>query len=282
VVQKRRYRVLDVDRVVDQLSHVVRNHGIKGFAFADDDFFIHLDRAYNILKKIVESDLDISIGRLFIRADTLCRIDRDFLNLMVRAGVKRLVLGAESGSPRVLELLKKEITVDQIVEANRKLIPYDIRPAFLFMMGLPTETPEEVKQSLELADQLLKENPSATRSFNIYTPFPGTELYRRAVQLGLKEPQRLEDWARYNYRHLPDKGAYLLPETKRLVCLMDYALMTSDQDNSLGGIKKADPISLWLTRTYRPFARYRLRTLDTRFPIEPKLIKAAKWVMGRD
>jgi radical SAM superfamily enzyme YgiQ (UPF0313 family) len=230
----------------------------------------------------VESDLDICLGKLFIRADTVCKIDGDFLDLMVRAGVKRLVLGAESGSPRVLELLKKGITIEQIIEANRKLVPYAIHPAFMFMMGLPTETPEEVEQSLQLADLLLKENPQATRAFNIYTPFPGTELFGLAEQLGLKAPERLEDWARYTYRFLPDESPWILPETKRLVALLDYALMTHDQDNSLGGVRKADPVSVWLTKVYKPLARYRVKTLDTRFPIEPKLIRAAKCVMGRD
>ena len=114
------------------------------FFFTTTIFFLTLRGHTDVMEGIVRSDLDISIGKLFIRADTLCKMDNDFLKLLVRAGVKRLVMGVESGNQRILNLLKKRITLDQVIEANRKLIPYPIKPAYMFMMGLPTETPEEV------------------------------------------------------------------------------------------------------------------------------------------
>ena len=100
----------------------------------------------------------------------------NFLNCMVRAGVKRISVGVESGSQRMLDLIKKDCSPSKkFIEANRKLIPYPIVPLFLFMMGLPTETPEEFAQSIRLAVQLTDENPRAVKTFNIYTPYPGTE-----------------------------------------------------------------------------------------------------------
>ena len=124
--------------------------------------------------------------------------------MLVRAGVKRLHLGVESGNERVLKLLKKGETVEQIVEANRILASYPIVPLYLFMMGLPTETPEEFAQSVRLAVRLTDENPRAVKTFNIYTPYPGTELYQKCVELGFREPQRLEDWVHFNYRNVPE------------------------------------------------------------------------------
>ncbi len=74
-------------------------------------------------------------------------MDREFLDLMVRAGVKRFTLGIESGSQRVLDLIKKDMTVEQAIEANRKLAPYPIVPLYLFMMGMPTETPDDLRRA---------------------------------------------------------------------------------------------------------------------------------------
>ncbi len=282
VFHQRKYRSLDPENVLYMMERINRDYGINSFIFGDDNFFIDLDWAHNVLEKIVQSGLDLHIGKQFIRADTLCRLEKDFLELLVKAGVKRFVIGAESGSPRILKMIKKRVTVEEIIESNRKLIGSSIQPAFLFMMGLPTETPEEVGESLALADRLMKENPDATRSFNKYTPFPGTELYEMILRMGFKEPESLEGWGSMDYRNIPRESPWILPETKKLVSILDYALMCSDQDNSLGGVKKADPLSVWMAKMYGPLARYRVRSMDTRFPMEPMLIKTIRRVIGRD
>lgn len=275
-------RAVDPEKVVEHMSRVVREYGIKGFIFSDDNFFIDLDWAHQVLEKVVNSGLDIHIGKVFIRADTVCRLDKDFIDLMVRAGVKRYVIGAESGNPRILRLIKKRISIDDIVQSNQKLLAYPVRPAYLFMMGLPTETPDEVKDTVRLADRLMRENPKATRSFNLYTPFPGTELFDKVVEMGYREPGRLEDWTKLSYRRLPEDTPWLFPETRRLVTILDYALMCHKQDNNFGGIKAADPIVVALARLYSPVANYRVRTFNTRLPVEPYLIGMLRKFIGRD
>ena len=150
---------------------------MRGFLFSDDHFFIDLERARGILEGVVRADLGITISKLQIRADTLCRMDREFFELMVRAGVKRFTVGIESGSQRILDLIKKDITVEEALEANRRLAPYPFVPLYLFMMGMPTETPEDLGMSIQLADRMLADNPRAVKTFNIYTPYPGTELF---------------------------------------------------------------------------------------------------------
>jgi radical SAM superfamily enzyme YgiQ (UPF0313 family) len=282
VFHQRKHRKMDPEKVVDLMHRVVKDFGIKGISFGDDNFFIDLDWAHNILEKVVKSGLDVHIGKFFIRADTVCRLDKDFLDLMVRAGLRRLVIGAESGSTRILKLIKKRITIDEIVESNRKLLPYPIWAAYLFMLGLPTETPEDVEQTVRLADQLMRENPQSTRAFNIYTPFPGTELYDMVKKMGFPEPEKLEDWARFNYRNVYGKTPWISPETRKLVSILDYALMSSPRDNNLGKIRKDEPLSVMLARLYGPLARYRVKTMDTRFPIESHIIRLLRKLMGRD
>ena len=159
VMHRRQWRAMRPGTVLEHLRRIIRDYGIRGFLFTDDNFFIDLDRARGILEEVVRADLDISISKLQVRVDTLCRMDREFLDLVVRAGVKRLTVGVESGSQRVLDLLQKDQTVESVLEASRKLIPYPIVPIYLFMMGLPTETPDEFAQSVALAVRLTDENP---------------------------------------------------------------------------------------------------------------------------
>jgi len=282
IFHRRQFRKMQPDRVLEIMQHIVSEYGIRGFLFHDDNFFLDLKWAREVLERIDRSGLGISIGKLFIRADTLCEINDEFIELLVRVGVKRLVMGVESGNQRVLNLLNKRIKLEQVLEANRKLIPYPIKPAYLFMMGLPTETPEELKQSIQFAEKLIKENPKATRTFNVYTPYPGTELYKMAVQHGLREPASLLEWTRFNYHRIFTESPWILPETKRIVKVMNYALMCSKHDNAFGGFRRQDLGSVIFGKLYGPLARYRVRNMDVRFPIDIKLIHFVRFCLGRD
>jgi radical SAM superfamily enzyme YgiQ (UPF0313 family) len=274
VMHKRKWRAMKPETVIDHLKRIIRDYDIRGFLFTDDHFFIDMERAHGILEEVVRADLNISISKLQIRADTICRMDREFLKLLVRANVKRLTVGVESGSQRLLDLIKKDVTVEQVIEANQRLISYPIVPIYLLMMGLPTETPEEFAQSVRLAVRLTDENPKAVKTFNIFTPYPGTELYSLAVQLGLKEPQRLEDWARFNFRNIPRESVWIEPGMRRLITGLDFPLMFLGKGHFVTPYKKTNPLVVALSKLYYPIARYRVRNLDARFPIETRLIKA--------
>ncbi len=274
ILHKRKWRAMKPKTVVEHLKRIICDYNILGFNFTDDHFFIDMKRAYGILEEIVCANLNITIGKLQIRADTICKMDRDFLDLMVRAGVKRLTIGVESGSQRMLDLINKDIYIEEVIEASRKLIPYPIVSWYLFMMGLPTETPDELAQSIRLAERLVDENPKAVARFNIYTPYPGTELYNVALRHGLKEPERLEDWASFNFRHVAKDAPWIPPETKRLVEGLDFPLMFLGKGHFVSPYKKTNPIVAVLGKLYYPIARYRIKHMNIRFPIETKIAKA--------
>jgi anaerobic magnesium-protoporphyrin IX monomethyl ester cyclase len=274
VMHKRSWRAMSPETVLEHLRRILRDYGIRGFLFTDDNFFTDLSRARGILEALVRADLGVSIGKLQIRADTVCRMDGDFFDLLVRVGVRRLMLGIESGSQRVLDMVAKDLQVEQVVEAGRKLKAYPIVPVYLFMMGLPTETPDEFAQSIRLATQLTDENPRAVKTFNIFTPYPGTQMYEVAVQLGLRPPTRLEDWARFNFHNLCGRAPWLPPETRRLIEGLDFPLMFLGKGTYVTPYKKTPPLVVALSRMYYPLARYRVAHMNARWPIESKLVKA--------
>jgi anaerobic magnesium-protoporphyrin IX monomethyl ester cyclase len=272
VMHKRTWRAMRPDTVLEHLRKIIAEHDIHGFLFTDDHFFIDMKRAYAILEGIVRANLDVTISKLQIRADTICRMSKDFLDLLVRARVKRLTVGIESGSQRVLDLIKKDVTIEEVIEANHKLAPYPIVPLYLFMMGMPTETPDEFRDSIRLSERLIADNPKAAKTFNIYTPYPGTELYGMALEHGLKEPERLEDWARFNFRNIPPESAWIPPATKRLIENLDFPLMFLGS-NFVSPYRKTRGMVVTLAKLYSPIARYRVRNMDARFPIESRIVK---------
>lgn len=273
VVHNRTWRAMQPETVIDHLKRIIRDYDVRGFLFSDDHFFIDMKRARGVIEEIVRADLGIVISKLQIRADTICRMDKEFLDLMVRAGVKRFTVGIESGSQRVLDLIKKDMTVEQAIEANRILAPHPIVPLYLFMMGMPTETPDEFRQSIELADRLVADNPKAAKTFNIYTAYPGTELYQFAIEQGLQVPESLEEWASFNFRKVQKQATWIDPRTKRLIENLDFPLMFMGS-NFTSPYRKTNPLVVSLAKLYSPVAKYRIRNLDVRFPFESKLVKA--------
>ncbi|GAH67713.1 unnamed protein product [marine sediment metagenome] len=105
-------------------------------------------------------------------------------------------IGVESGSDRILKLIKKGITVEQILRVNKKLRHAKITPMYSFLIGTPYEHREETIKTMDLVFKLLKDNPDAvTTNLQTYKPFPGTELFDVAVEeFGYMKPCNITDW----------------------------------------------------------------------------------------
>lgn len=274
VLYGRKRRVMQPATVVEQLKRIVRDYGIRGFLFTDDNFFIDMDRARGILEEIVRSQLNISIGKLQIRADAVCRLDREFIDLLVRTNVKRFTIGVESGSQAMLDAVDKDLKIEKVIEANRKLVSLPIVPQYLFMMGLPGETRSQFAESLALAERLRKENPRASSSFNIYTPYPGTRLYETKVRSQFHEPQNLEEWAKFNFRNVHRDAPWISPEVRRLIEALDFPLTFLSKMGDNIRWRKTNRLIYAGSRFYYPLARYRVSRLDARFPLDTWLAKA--------
>ena len=134
------------------------------------------------------------------RMDDLLRLDLDMLE---RNGLRVVQPGLETGSRRILEMIKKQETLDDFYRANQKLAATGIKSTYNFMMGYPTENDEDVNSTVDLAMRLLEENPNASVSgFYVFVPYPGSELYDLAVQDGFQPPNTLEGWSVFNRQHL--------------------------------------------------------------------------------
>ena len=143
---------------------------------------------------------------LEIKWKTNCRIDYlidkndSFFDVLYNSGCKILQFGIESGCDKILNMLNKGITIDDIIYVNKKLSKYDITCKYNFMIGIPTETTTEIKTTLKFIDKLKKENQNLESCFlNIYVPWPSTKLFNVCVDHGFVPPLKLEDWASFDW-----------------------------------------------------------------------------------
>jgi len=195
-LDNRRWRFQKSEKVLAELDYIINQLGYKKIKFQEDNFFVNKERSLEIIKGIKQKNLEF-------RWLTSCRVDyfRDdyinnqFLEKLKESGCYKLMFGAESGSQRVLDFLKKDITVDQIIRSAKLCQKHGLRASYSFMTALPTETKAERIKTLKLVDKLLTIGPFiGIISPQPYRPYPGDELARQIEKMGYKFPDRLEDW----------------------------------------------------------------------------------------
>lgn len=129
------------------------------------------------------------------RVDTVLKMDDRMLRFFKHSGLMHMYFGIESGSSRILRLINKGIDPEMVMQLNLKMKEHEIRPHYSFMARFPTETKEEVEETIGLMNRLKQDNPDAVLwKINQYTPYPGTELFNVAVDQGFKVPEKFEDW----------------------------------------------------------------------------------------
>jgi len=190
------WRVRSVENVFKDLEEV-RALGVENIKFRDDNFFVNPFR----VEKIVDGMLDREFGFKWfanIRADYLRqgRIGIDLIRKSRDAGWKYASLGLESGSERVLKILKKDITLEDSMNAANVLGKVSgIVPCFSFMIGIPGETREDMLMTVRLIDRIINVCPNAEFfGPQIFRPYPGCELYTTCVKSGWEHPDTLERW----------------------------------------------------------------------------------------
>ncbi len=271
IIHKRQFRALSADVALEHIKEFTSRYGVRGLFPTDANFFLDLDRARNILEGVLRENLNVVFTRLHIRFDTLRKLTDDDLELFKKAGVRCLALGVESGSVRIREMLHKQIDEEELHMINYRLKRFSIMPMYFFMIGFPTETLSELKATVNLFMKLADDNPEAYVSINVYTPFPGTELFSVAIEEGLTVPNSLEDWFSFSYRNLGANGTWLPESMQKTVAMLDFCSFFASKRGYVTPFKKTNPFATTAARIYAPIARLRMKHLFNFAPIEIKV-----------
>ncbi|MCM8813657.1 MAG: B12-binding domain-containing radical SAM protein [Candidatus Omnitrophica bacterium] len=193
-----KYLCLPPQDVAAHAEHLVRAYAAGYLYFIDDDSFVHLAHIDRLLDELLRRNLRIGLGFRGAHVNEINRMSDAFLEKLTLAGTDILHIGAESGSDRMLALMRKNCTRANIIAANRKLARYPrIKAAYNFVFGIPTETYDDMRATKELIEQLVAENPAAVIfPPNRYRPLPGTALFNQLGEHGQAAavPRTLEQW----------------------------------------------------------------------------------------
>ncbi len=176
--KKIRYR--SIDNVLEEVKEVAKKYNAKQFCFKDDSFTVDKNRVIELCNKLRSQQIRIN-WECTTRVDL---INEDLLKRMMSAGCNMIKVGVESGSERILQLIKKGISLEKVRSAARLFNQSGIPWTAFFMVGLPSETEGDIHKTLTF----MKDIQPSYSAIGVYEAYPGTELFEMGIKLGLLNP----------------------------------------------------------------------------------------------
>jgi radical SAM superfamily enzyme YgiQ (UPF0313 family) len=222
--------------------------------FQDETFFTRRDRVQVLAERIIGSGMKFTWAAT-MRADQGVRLPDEVWAQCKQSGLRRLLVGVESGSNEMLRRIRKDIKIEQVFATAAKMVKHNIAGHFPFIVGFPDESAASIQASLDVAKRLRSMSPEFLTPIYYFKPYPGSELVIEAVARGFKLPDTLAGWANFDYvAGLP--GPWVTAEKFELIERFKFFHELAWKRVSAG------------TRPLQRLARYRCTKDFYRWPVE--------------
>lgn len=165
-----------IDNIISEIKELIRRYRVQYVAIIDDLFISDQKHVYEFCDKLAAERLKIRWGA----AGRVNLINEPLLKKMKAAGCDLLSFGFESGSQKILDIMKKRVKVEEAENAIKLTRKAGIRVIGSFMIGMVGET----RQTLEETVNFIKRTDLPNCRFFFATPYPGTALYDMARDMG--------------------------------------------------------------------------------------------------
>ena len=196
---ERRWESVDLDRWKHDVLFLRDHAGVTKLEHGDD-WIGKWERAREIIGFLHDNHIEY---RPSIRAH---QINDDVAREMAEMGIKHISIGMETASPRILELVQKDITNDDQLECAVALAKHNIWPLYYWIVKMPTETPSETNETLDMVDTMYKiHKGNLTQDIYSYVALPGSPMFDLVDQSIL--PKTMEEWSDYSLNQTYSKEA---------------------------------------------------------------------------
>ena len=170
-----KYRFHSSDYVFEMFEVLKSSYNVRNIMIYDDSFMAHKKRLHDVCEKLIKKKNKVTwscIGNV--------HVDFESLKLMKAAGCWQIGFGIESGSERILKIIRKSQKIEQVRTTINLTRKAGIRIRGFFIVGSPEETVEDIQKTIDFAKELPLDDFQMTN----FTPFPGSEAYRIAHKYG--------------------------------------------------------------------------------------------------
>jgi anaerobic magnesium-protoporphyrin IX monomethyl ester cyclase len=268
-IHKNKWRSMSVEKIISKIKMLQEKYGYTTFLFLDDSTTLNPTHFRELLHALNNLEKKITWTTIGIRADLIAKLNREDIKLIWESGCKALDIGIESGNERVLKYINKGETKETMLLANKKLSEYPIKIKYTFMIGYPSETKEEINDTINFYLLLSKENPNAFPMIFIYTPIFGTPLYFEALQHNFEQPGTMDEWANLDYNSWLYKYSNWISKNERRK--LEVINISSFFCNRNAKFKLTKNVSKFIFFLYHPIAKFRFRYKFFYLPIESYL-----------
>lgn len=197
-VYGRKWVGLDPTRMALRLRELWQQYAFDDVNFQDETFFTRRDRVQALADQIVASGMKITWAGT-MRADQGVRLPDDIWRRCKQSGLRRLLVGVESGSDEMLRRIRKDIKIEQVFQTARKMREYGIAGQFPFIVGFPGESDESVTATMACARELRSMSADFQTPIFYFKPYPGSEIVIEEVARGFRLPDTLEAWSEFDF-----------------------------------------------------------------------------------
>ena len=187
----KQFRPRSADNVLAEMREIIQRFGITDFDILDDAFNLDKERVHAICEGVLEFDRPVMMTfPNGLRSDLL---DDDTLRLMRRAGTRYISFAIESATPRLQKLMRKNLDLSKAERAIRTAARLGIFCNGFFMLGFPSETEPELRDTVDFAVH----SPLHTAHFLKVTPFEGTPMFEMMSQEMQQRAAHVSDALKY-------------------------------------------------------------------------------------
>jgi magnesium-protoporphyrin IX monomethyl ester (oxidative) cyclase len=171
------WRARSAENVIDEIDELVNRYGIREIHFDDDNLTLDKARAMKLFQMMIDRKYDLIWTAP--SGIALWALDEELIEKMAESGCYKLFMAIESGDEYVLKhIIRKPLKLKNVLPLARKIREVGIEMEAFFVVGMPGETKEQLKQTFRFARKL-----DADNTLYFYAnPIPGSPLYDESLK----------------------------------------------------------------------------------------------------
>lgn len=260
-VFNRKYTSLTSDRIFEDLMYYHQKYQFDDVNFQDETFFTYPQNILEIAGNLKEAGTPFTWAST-MRADQGNRMSLEDFQLCKEGGLRRLLIGVESGSQEMMDWLKKDIKLEHVLLCAERCRQLNIDVIFPFIVGFPGESDKSIEGTKSMVRKLAFMSSGFETPIFYFKPYPGTQITQEAVDNGTFElPETIQEWSQFDY--VGSKGPWVSDQLYRDMERMKFYLRLQRQKKSI-------------LRPLRWIARRRIEKMYFGIPLEKGIIELVK------